>query len=188
MQPDRRSGNSCIRIEMAGAGADFLDGEAGGHRLQRVPPTERRGRVHSSTVTVAVLDPGVRGAAPVFRETDVEVEWFSGSGAGGQHRNKHMNSARLTHRPTGIVRTAQSRSRQASLLTAMTALKEAVEGRTQGLAADAANAERRGQIGSAAKADKRRTYRFQEGRVMDHATGRQARLDEVMAGGFERLR
>lgn len=152
-----------------------------------MPPTERRGRVHSSTVTVAVVDPGAR-AREVFRETDVEVEWYSGSGAGGQHRNRHMNSARLTHRPTGIVRTAQTRSRQSSLMSAMAALKEAVEGRSEGIAAEAVNADRRAQIGSAAKADKRRTYRFQEGRVLDHQTGRQARLDEVMAGGFERLR
>jgi peptide chain release factor 1 len=177
-----------VVLTLSGPRVEVMDAESGGHRLQRVPPTERRGRVHSSTVTVAVMDPVTIASQP-FLETDVTIDWFGGTtGAGGQHRNKHQNSARLLHRPTGIVRTAQTRSRKASLAAAMTALREAVEFQQQSMAADRSNTDRRGQIGSAVKADKRRTYRFQDGgKVIDHQTGRQARLDDVMAGRFELL-
>lgn len=144
--------------------------------------------MHSSTVTVAVLNLGGPAAAEAFRESDVAVEFYGGTtGAGGQHRNKCQTAARLTHRPTGLVRTAQTRSRRTSLALAMDALREAVCRRQDGLEAERSNAERRLQIGSAAKADKRRTYRFQEDAVVDHLTGRRARLSDVMAGGFERL-
>ena len=135
------------------------------------------------------MDPDVGGdACSQFRETDVSVEWFGGTvGAGGQHRNKHECAARLTHRPTGIVRTAQTRSRKASLAAAMRALQEAVVSQQQDRLAETRNADRRSQVGLAERADKRRTYRHQENRVIDHATGRQARLDDVMMGRFEKL-
>jgi peptide chain release factor 1 len=139
-------------------------------------------------VTVAVLGPERAGPSAAFLESDVEVCWFGGTtGAGGQHRNKHENAARLTHRPTGLVRTAQTKSRRASMALAMDALRNAVARQEDGLAAERANVDRRAQIGSAAKADKRRTYRFQDDAVTDHLTGRRARLSDVMAGGFDRL-
>ncbi len=84
------------------------DDEAGGHRVQRVPLTERNGRVHSSTVTVSVLPDTVQGGPAPLSEDDLQVEWYSGSGAGGQHRNKHQNSVQLRHLPTGIVLTSST--------------------------------------------------------------------------------
>lgn len=167
---------------MEGSDLTFLDNEAGGHRIQRVPPTERKGRVHTSTVTVAVLEPSqVKAVDPsqVFR-----VEWYSGSGAGGQHRNKHQNSCRITHIPTGLVRKAESRSRQNSYDNAMSALMEALNERSSAAQANSTNSNRKTQIGSGMRGDKRRTYRFQEDRVVDHVTGRSSSCSKLMRGIF----
>ena len=103
-----------------------LDNEPGGHRIQRVPPTERKGRVHTSTVTVAVLDPSI--AQTAIQDRDLRVEWYSGTGAGGQYRNKHQNSCRITHIPTGIQATAQCRSRENSYTEARAAIEQRVLG------------------------------------------------------------
>ena len=100
------------RIEVNGPDLTQLNNEPGGHRLQRVGPTERKGRVHTSTVTVAILN--VDHYQPKsINEKDIKVEWFSGTGCGGQNRNKVMTSCRLTHLETGTVQTAQCRSREA---------------------------------------------------------------------------
>ena len=175
-------------MEVRGAGVSRLDAEAGGHRVQRVPRGEKRGRVHSSTVTVAVLREGAADPALTRRApADFEVEWYSGSGSGGQHRNKHQNSARVRHLPTGLVRTAQTRKRETSLREAMEALGAELDRMAARGAGAAENGMRAGQIGSGMRSDKRRTYRFQDGTVKDHVTGRSAQVDAVMAGGFERL-
>ena len=143
-----------------------------------------RGRVHTSTVTVAILDDLQKSR---FTENDVVVEWYSGTGAGGQHRNKHQNSCRVRHLPTGIVKSAQTRTRENSYRLALGALREAVE--TQGLAgaSQSMNDGRRAQIGSGQRGDKRRTYRFRDDSVTDHVTGRTARCTQVMKGCFEKL-
>jgi protein subunit release factor A len=155
------------------------ENEAGGHRVQRVPRTERNGRVHSSTVTVSVLPDTGQGAPLSVPEADLHLEWYSGSGAGGQHRNKHQNSARLRHLPTGIVVTAQCRKREA-LLDRLRALSE---GEAQGRE----NRARADQVGTGMRADKRRTYRFRDDRVQDHLTGRSAACSAVMRGRFDLL-
>jgi len=90
-----------IRIEVTNCDPALLNNEPGGHRLQRTPPTEKRGRVHTSTVMVAVINES-DFAQPNYDDIDPDdfkVEWYSGTGAGGQHRNKHQNSVRLTHIP-----------------------------------------------------------------------------------------
>lgn len=156
--------------------------------MQRIPPNERRGRVHSSTVTVAVLKESAAGGPATQRKaSDFEIEWYSGSGAGGQHRNKHQNSARVRHVPTGIVRTAQTRRRETSLREAMAAITEVLDAMASGRAADTLNGVRNDQIGSGMRSDKRRTYRFQDGLVRDHVTGKTSQVERVMAGGFDRL-
>lgn len=81
--------------------------EAGGHRVQRIPHGEKRGRVHSSTVTVSVLDKSQpQKVVDEFDEKDFQITFFSGTGPGGQNRNKVQASARITHLPTGLVRSA----------------------------------------------------------------------------------
>ena len=167
----------------------MLAGEAGGHRVQRVPPTERRGRVHTSTVTVATFsDMGITGSehpAAQRGSDDYRIEWYSGSGAGGQHRNKHQNSARVTHIPTGVVRTAQTRKRESSLREAMTAVDVELDAMCSSHAGATENASRRDQVGSGMRGDKRRTYRFQDDRVVDHITGRSAKAGKVIGGRLD---
>jgi len=162
-----------------------LAGEAGGHRVQRIPPTEKRGRVHTSTVTVSVVAQDERQSS--FSERDISVEWFSGSGKGGQHRNKHQNSCRLTHLPTGTTKSAQTRSRENSYRLALEALRREIEGLDSSQAVEGENAVRRAQVGSGMRADKRRTYRERDDKVVDHISGRRCTYSQAMRGEFNRL-
>lgn len=173
------------QIEVTGEDLSKLDKEAGGHRIQRTPQTEKRGRVHTSTVTVAVMSSIF--VKTVIREQDLQIEWYSGSGAGGQHRNKHMNSCRLKHLPSGHVATAQTRSRQNSYQSALKALTERVEGANDARQVRADALDRKQQVGSGMRGDKIRTYRFQDDMVKDHQSGASASCLKVLAGHFELL-
>ena len=170
---------------MEGDDLSGLYNECGGHRIQRVPPTERKGRVHTSTVTVAVTDPTI--ATFTINETDLKIEWYSGTGAGGQHRNKHQNSCRLTHLPSNTVVTAQCRSRQNSLDQARSELGSRLQAATQYQHRSAIASIRKDQVGSGMRGDKIRTYRFQDNQVKDHVTGKVATIHHVMSGGIDRL-
>jgi len=142
--------------------------------------------VHSSTVTVAVLDPLERRAVE-FNNRDFRIEWYSGTGAGGQHRNKHQNSCRITHIATGMVVTSQCRSRENSLEEAKATIVDRLANRSA-QAQNSTRAEvRRNQVGSGERGDKRRTYRFQDDRTKDHVTGRETSTAKVMAGNFDLL-
>lgn len=157
--------------------------------MQRVPKGERRGRVHSSTVTVAVLWKGDTeiSSQPTIDEADIEIAWYSGSGAGGQHRNKHMNSVRLRHGPTGLVRTAQCRAREDSYRNALAALTDAVHAMERSGRARDVNRARKRQIGSGMRGDKIRTWRYQDGLVVDHRTGAKTQIERVRAGDWNGL-
>lgn len=161
--------------------------EAGGHRVQRIPPTERRGRVHSSTVTVAVIEGRPDVARHAIAERDLKVRWFSGTGAGGQHRNKHQCSVELTHLPTGISRKAETRSRENSMRLAMESLQEAVSAGDAARDAARINTVRSGQIGLGMRADKRRTWRFRDDMVVDEVTGRSTSCSRAMRGRVDAL-
>jgi peptide chain release factor 1 len=162
-----------------------LEQEAGGHRIQRVPPTERRGRVHTSTVTVAIVDPS-RPTVTV-KESDLKIEWYSGTGAGGQHRNKHQNSCRLTHTPTGITVTAQCRSRENSYAEAVAEIQQRVITQHETVYNNDIAKNRKEQVGSGMRGDKIRTYRFQDDRVQDHRTDVVASVKKVLSGNFDML-
>lgn len=118
---------------------------------------------------------------------DFQLEWYSGSGAGGQHRNKHMNSARLRHIPTGLIVTAQCRKRPNSEAEARKEMDARLDLMLRSTGHAAINGDRASQIGSGAGADKRRTYRFQEGIVTDHYTGKSAKINHVMRGKVDAL-
>jgi peptide chain release factor 1 len=125
------------------------------------------------------------GAA--LRDADVRERWFSGTGAGGQHRNKHQNSVELHHLPTGLRRSAQTRSRETSRRAAWEALATALSAQTESRAALDMNLLRTGQIGLGMRADKRRTYRFRDDRVVDDLTGLSASCSRVMRGQVDLL-
>lgn len=171
---------------MEGDDLHALHAEAGGLRVQRVPPTEKRGRVHTSTVTVAVLD-DLPHTQFQLTEADVRVEWFSGSGAGGQHRNKHQNSCRLIHIASGLVTTSQTRSRQNSYQNAFTALQELLKQSHLTHAHVATNHIRQAQVGSGERGDKIRTIQFQNDRVVDHRNNRSMTASLFMKGHMHKL-
>ena len=141
--------------------------------------------MHTSTVTVAVIDPSIEQIS--IKESDFKIEWYSGTGAGCQHRNKHQNSCRITHIPTGTVSTAQCRSRINSLEEAKASLISALEqehnSRVYGDLAD----NRKQQVGSGMRGDKIRTYRFQDDVVKDHNSEKSASVKQVMKGNFDLL-
>ena len=163
-----------------------LKQEAGGHRYQRVPPTEKNGsRVHTSTVTVAVLqDTGA--VAPALRDADIRERITKGTGPGGQNRNKRETAIILTHLPTGIeVKAEAERTQEGNRRVALATLRERVAERYAGAAHAAQNRERKGQVGCGARGDKRRTYRADG--VTDHVTGKRAPLAMIKAGKLELL-
>jgi peptide chain release factor 1 len=174
-----------VHILVEGADLSGLQNEPGGHRIQRVPPTERKGRVHTSTVTVAIVDSQV--ISTVIAEHDLEIEWYSGTGAGGQHRNKHQNSCRITHKPTGITAKAECRSRTNSLAEATSAIQKRVDQLLQSKYNSDLASNRKSQVGTGMRGDKIRTYRFQDDRVQDHITGKTSSVKKVMAGNFDLL-
>lgn len=115
------------------------------------------------------------------------MEWYSGTGSGGQHRNKHQNSARITHIPSGIVATSQCRSRENSLNEAMNTIRQRVESAAYQAHANKTASDRKEQLGSGMRGDKIRTYRYQDDRVQDHITNKTGSVKKVMSGFFDVL-
>lgn len=178
-----RAGFAALVIAGRGAAALF-ENERGGHRWQRVPETEKRGRVQTSTVTVAVLEEPRRGELTI-RPEDVDVETMRGSGAGGQHRNKTDSAVRARHRPTGIeVRCESERSQHRNRELAMQVLAARVASRDRASADDQRAADRKRQVGSGMRGDKRRTIRVQDDQVADHVDGRTWRFKSYARGDW----
>lgn len=123
----------------------------------------------------------------VLDDRDLRLRWFSGTGKGGQHRNKHQNSVEVIHMPSGISRSAQTRSRETSLRDARAALEEALAAEHGRSAAAGVNAIRSDQIGSGERSDKRRTLRFRDDRVVDHVTGLSTAVTRFMKGAIDEL-
>lgn len=176
-----------MHILVEGTDLSGLDNECGGHRIQRIPPTERKGRVHTSTVTVAVIDRIEEKTSSSIPDCDLKVEWYSGTGAGGQHRNKHQNSCRITHIPSGLVATAQTRSRQNSYALAIQNIQKELDTDAKRRYNNNIASTRKNQVGTGMRGDKIRTYRFQDDRVQDHLTGKTASTKKVLGGHFDLL-
>jgi peptide chain release factor 1 len=175
-----------IILEISGAGAkEAFANEPGGHRWQRIPPTEKRGRVQTSTITVAVLDPIDSRDIEVSAD-DVEWQAFRGSGAGGQKRNKTASAVRVTHKPTGItVRYESERSQQQNLRAAKALLASRLQQQATFSAQAIQHTARKDQVGSGMRGDKRRTIRVRDDRVTDHITGRITSVKQYLRGELE---
>jgi peptide chain release factor 1 len=180
---EQRLGFCVLRFSGKRVAETFRD-EAGGHRWQRVPPTERRGRIHTSTITVAVL-PEPAALEVQLDERDLEETMMRGSGAGGQHRNKTDSAVRLLHRPTGlVVRCESERDQSQNRRVARAVLRARLWELEQTRVTGARDAARRAQVGSGMRGDKRRTVRTQDDQVVDTITGRSWRFKDYERGAW----
>ena len=178
-----------ISFTVIGDGAwSRLKFESGVHRVQRVPETESGGRVHTSTVTVAVL-PEMAEVDVDLNPADVEMQVYRASGAGGQHINKTSSAVRLIHKPTGtVVECQQERSQFQNREKAMRLLASILYQREQERIRTEYGQERRSQIGSGMRNERIRTYNFPQGRLTDHRIGLTLyRLDAVMDGDLDEI-
>ena len=178
-----------IALEVSGEDLEKLDKENGGHKLQRVSPTERRGRIHSSTVTVSVIDPNVKTSDIYQRrkDSDFEISWFGGTGPGGQHKNKHFCCCRLTHIPSGLVEIRQGRSRESNLREAKQALLEKLDKAAHGEISSIVSEKQRSLVGSGMRGDKTVTIRFQDDRVHHHGTDKTMTATKYMKGFMDQI-
>jgi peptide chain release factor 1 len=162
--------------------------ERGVHRVQRVPATESSGRIHTSTVTVAVL-PEAEDVDVKVDDKDIQVDVYRSSGPGGQGVNTTDSAVRLTHLPTGLVVTCQDeRSQIKNRAKALRVLKARLLERAQEEQAAAIAADRRSQVGTGERSERIRTYNFPQGRVTDHRiTLTLHRLPAVLEGDLDEL-
>jgi peptide chain release factor 1 len=162
--------------------------ESGVHRVQRVPATESQGRIHTSTVTVAVL-PEAEEVDVEVNESDLRIDVYRASGAGGQHVNKTESAVRITHLPTGIVVAMQEeRSQHKNRAKAMKILRSRMFD-AQRSAVDATRAaDRKSQVGTGDRSERIRTYNFPQGRVSDHRIGLTLHsIERIMAGDLDEI-
>ena len=178
-----------ISCMITGQGAySRLKFESGVHRVQRVPETEAGGRIHTSTVTVAVL-PEADEVELTISPTDLQIDTYRSSGAGGQHINKTESAIRITHLPTGMVVECQDeRSQHKNKEKAMRVLRSRLYEQLQAEQQTAIAADRRSQVGTGDRSERIRTYNYPQGRVTDHRIGLTLyKLEAVLDGALDEL-
>ncbi len=165
-----------------------LKHESGSHRVQRVPKTEAQGRIHTSTVTVAVL-PEAEEIDIEIRPEDLRIDVMRSGGAGGQHVNKTESAVRITHLPTGeVVGCQEERSQIKNRAKAMKVLRTRLLEKARAEQSGAEASARKAQVGGGFRNERIRTYNFPQGRVTDHRIGLTLyKAEEVMQGDFEEL-
>ncbi|OUJ11192.1 peptide chain release factor 1 [Acetobacter sp. DsW_059] len=160
--------------------------ESGVHRVQRVPATESQGRIHTSTVTVAVL-PEAEEVDVTVSETDLRIDVYRASGAGGQHVNKTESAVRITHIPSGIVVAMQEeKSQHKNRAKAMKILRARLYEQERAQAHASRAADRKSQVGTGDRSERIRTYNFPQGRVTDHRVNLTLyKIDRIMLGEID---
>ena len=178
-----------ISFMITGKGAySRLKFESGVHRVQRVPDTESSGRIHTSTATVAVL-PEVEDVEIDINPSDIKMEVYRASGAGGQHVNKTSSAVRLIHEPTGIVAECQTersqvQNREYAMKMLRTKLYEIEQKKRDAELAQ----ERKSQVGTGDRSEKIRTYNYPQGRITDHRIGFSIyQVDDFLNGNLDEM-
>ena len=187
--PTELGGFKEVVFIIEGVGAySRLKFESGVHRVQRIPTTESGGRIHTSTVTVAVL-PEAEEVDVVINPNDLKIDTYCASGAGGQHVNRTESAVRITHLPTGIVVTCQDEKSQIkNREKAMRVLRAKVQELAQQQQHDEVAQERKSQVGTGDRSERIRTYNFPQGRVTDHRIGLTLhKLDFILNGDLDEL-
>ncbi len=162
--------------------------ESGVHRVQRVPETESQGRIHTSTVTVAVL-PEAEEVDIQINPADLQIDTFRSSGAGGQHINKTESAIRITHLPTGtVVECQDERSQHKNRDKAMRILRSRILEAEREKQANEIAGERRSQVGTGDRSERIRTYNYPQGRLTDHRIGLTLyKLEAILNGSLDEL-
>ena len=176
-------------VSIKGDGAfGRLKYESGVHRVQRVPKTETSGRVHTSAATVAIL-PEAEDVDIDIKDSDLKIDTYRASGAGGQHVNKTESAIRITHKPSGLVVTCQDESSQhKNRAAALKVLKSRLLAMQEEKVAKARSAERKVLVSTGDRSAKIRTYNFPQGRVTDHRISFTShRLNEILDGDIEEI-
>ncbi|HZZ94062.1 MAG TPA: peptide chain release factor 1 [Usitatibacter sp.] len=179
-----------VIARIVGQGAySRLKFESGGHRVQRVPATETQGRIHTSAATVAVMPEADDASGVVINPSEVRVDTFRASGAGGQHVNKTDSAVRLTHLPTGIVVECQdARSQHKNREQAWRILAARIKDKQMREQQAKEASERKSLIGSGDRSDRIRTYNFPQGRVTDHRINLTLhKIDSIMDGDLAEI-
>ena len=176
------TGRIILGISGKGAWRRFSQ-EAGGHRWQHIPPTERRGRVQTSSITVAVLKSS--GSSTDLDLKDVDIHAARGKGPGGQHKNVTNSFIRVVHRPTGMTVSCQEgRSQHSNKEIALTELRRRLDAAQQDHAREQVDESRRDQIGNGYRGQKIRTIQVQNQVVLDHINNRKIPLKKYLKGSF----
>jgi len=177
-----------ISFEIKGNGCEDLKYESGVHRVQRVPETEKMGRIHTSTVSVAVLEKPKEKEIEI-KPQDLRIDVYRASGPGGQYVNRRDSAVRITHLPTGIqVASQTARTQIANRENAMALLKARLFQMKKEEEEEKLEESRKGQIGKAMRAEKIRTYNFPQDRITDHRIKKSWKhIDEILEGNLEEL-
>ncbi|OHA91717.1 MAG: peptide chain release factor 1 [Candidatus Zambryskibacteria bacterium RIFCSPHIGHO2_01_FULL_49_18] len=182
-------GYKTLIAEISGAGAyDSLKQESGVHRVQRVPVTERQGRIHTSTASVAVL-PVVEAKRVEIKDSDLEVTFSRAGGPGGQNVNKVETAVRILHKPTGLVVSCRTeRFQHANREKAMEILRAKLFEAQQSQHVGSISELRKEQIGSGERSEKIRTYNFPEDRITDHRIGKKFHnIEKILEGDLDKI-